>query len=124
MDAKHTPGQWKPYFDETYGVTGPDKGRIAICMNLRGLHGLVGRRSGEEVAANARLIAAAPELLAELKKRADSAEESAFDDWVLAALPSGDVESINRQWKESIDYKSFLYEWRSTFDLIAKARGE
>lgn len=68
MNTKHTPGPWKPYFDETYGVTGPDKGRVAICMNLRGLHGLVGRRSGEEVAANARLISAAPELLEVLQE--------------------------------------------------------
>ena len=60
---KHTPGPWKPYFDETYGVLGPDKGRVAICMNLKGAHGLAGRRHGDEVAANARLIAAAPDLL-------------------------------------------------------------
>jgi len=63
---KHTPGPWNPYFDETYGVLGPDKGRVAICMNLKGAHGLAGRRHGDEVAANARLIAAAPDLLAAL----------------------------------------------------------
>ena len=61
--TKHTQGPWEAYFDETYGVLGPDKGRVAICMNLKGAHGLAGRRDGNEVAANARLIAAAPELL-------------------------------------------------------------
>jgi hypothetical protein len=67
MSTQHTPGPWNPYFDETYGVLGPDKGRVAICMNLKGSHGLAGRRHGNEVAANARLIAASPDLLEALK---------------------------------------------------------
>lgn len=64
----YTPGPWKPHFEEAYFVTGPDLGRVAIMMNLKGAHGLGGRRSGNEVAANARLIAAAPELVEALQE--------------------------------------------------------
>ena len=64
---KHTPGPWKAHFEEAYYVTGPDRGRVAMMLNLKGAHGLGGRRTGEESAANARLIAAAPELLEALQ---------------------------------------------------------
>ena len=63
--SKHTPGPWKAHFEEAYYVTGPDRGRVAMMLNLKGAHGLGGRRTGEESAANARLIAAAPETAAE-----------------------------------------------------------
>lgn len=64
MTAKHTPGPWTPEFGEAYRVRAQqDGGQVAIMMNLKGRHGLAGRRNGDEVAANARLIAAAPELL-------------------------------------------------------------
>lgn len=65
--SKHTPGPWKAHFEEAYFVTGPDLGRVAMMMNLKGAHGLGGRRSGDESASNARLIAAAPELLEALR---------------------------------------------------------
>lgn len=65
--SKHTPGPWKAHFEDAYFVTGPDLGRVAMMMNLKGAHGLGGRRSGNESAANARLIAAAPDLLEALK---------------------------------------------------------
>jgi hypothetical protein len=61
--SKHTPGPWEAHLDEAYFVTGPDRGRVAIMTHLKGAHGLGGRRSGDESAANARLIAAAPDLL-------------------------------------------------------------
>lgn len=64
MNTKHTPGPWTAHFEEAYFVTGPDRGRVAMMMNLKGAHGMGGRRSGEESAANCRLIAAAPDLLA------------------------------------------------------------
>lgn len=66
--TKHTPGPWEAHFEEAYFVTGPDLGRVAMMMNLKGAHGLGGRRSGNESAANARLIAAAPDLLEALKE--------------------------------------------------------
>jgi hypothetical protein len=40
--------------------------------HLKGAHGLGGRRSGDESAANARLIAAAPELLEALRTALDA----------------------------------------------------
>jgi hypothetical protein len=71
MTRQHTPKPWVAYFDETYFVLGPDKGRVAICMNLKGAHGLAGRRHGNEVLANARLISAAPDLLEALQSLID-----------------------------------------------------
>ncbi len=65
---QHTPGPWKAHFEEGYFVTGPDLGRVAMMMNLKGAHGLGGRRSGAESAANCRLIAAAPDMLEALRK--------------------------------------------------------
>jgi hypothetical protein len=66
--SKSTPGPWKAHFAEAYFVTGPDLGRVAMMMNLNGALGLGGRRSGDESAANARLIAAAPDLLEALQE--------------------------------------------------------
>lgn len=65
--SAHTPGPWAADFGEAYAVTAPDKGRVAICTNLKGAHGMGGRRTGDEVEANARLIAAAPDLLEALE---------------------------------------------------------
>ena len=67
-EMKHTPGPWTPEFGEAYRVRAQqDGGQVAIMMNLKGRHGLAGRRNGDEVAANARLMAAAPELLEALQ---------------------------------------------------------
>ena len=66
----HTPGPWKAHFQEAYFVTGPDLGRVAMMMNLKGAHGLGGRRSGDESAANCRLIASAPDMLSALRRAA------------------------------------------------------
>lgn len=89
--SKHTSGPWKAYFDETYGVLGPDKGRVAICMNLKGAHGLAGRRDGDEVAANARLIAAAPDLLE--AARAVLSHKRGEDDWLILAVHCQQLEA-------------------------------
>lgn len=70
--SKHTPGPWKAHFEEAYFVTGPDLGRVAMMMNLKGAYGLGGRRSGDESAANCRLIAAAPEMLTLLRATFDA----------------------------------------------------
>lgn len=68
-EAKHTPGPWTPEFGEAYRVRAQqDGGQVAIMMNLKGRHGLAGRRTGDEVAANAHLIAAAPCLLEALQE--------------------------------------------------------
>lgn len=65
--SKHTPGPWEAHFEEAYFVTGPDLGRVAMMMNLKGAYGLAGRRSGDESAANARLISAAPDMAEALR---------------------------------------------------------
>jgi hypothetical protein len=62
--SKHTPGPWIFELGEAYRVRSQqDGGQIAIMGNLKGQFGLGGRRNSDEVACNARLIAAAPDLL-------------------------------------------------------------
>lgn len=58
LDAGPTDGPWTAHFEEAYFVRGPDQGRLAMAQNLKGLHGMGGRRSGNESAANIKLIAA------------------------------------------------------------------
>ena len=70
--SMRTPGPWIAEFGEAYRVRAQgDGGQVAIMTNLKGQFGMLGRRSGDEVAANARLIAAAPELLEALKEMRD-----------------------------------------------------
>ena len=64
----HTPGPWSAEFAEAYTVRDSAGGRIAIATTLRGPHGMGGRRDAAEVAANVRLIAAAPDLLEALQR--------------------------------------------------------
>ena len=52
--SKHTPGPWKVNYAKFNEVKTSDGARVATCSNLNGLVNLQ---------ANARLIAAAPELL-------------------------------------------------------------
>ena len=68
MSAKHTRGPWILEVGEVCCVRAQqDGGRIALMANLKGQFGLSGRRNASEVVANARLIAAAPDLLAALQ---------------------------------------------------------
>jgi hypothetical protein len=55
-----TPGPWAPMFDDAITVHGPDGSRICSLANTMGAFGMH-RRPPNEVEANARLIAAAPE---------------------------------------------------------------
>lgn len=78
-EAKHTPGPWMPEFGEAYRVRAQqDGGQVAIMMNLKGRHGLAGRRTGNEVAANARLISSAPEMLDALQEIVAAADGSGW----------------------------------------------
>ncbi len=74
---KHTPGPWEAHFEEAYFVTGPDLGRVAMMMNLKGAYGMGGRRSGDESAANCRLISAAPDMAEALRELLDAYSSSA-----------------------------------------------
>ena len=58
MSTKHTPGPWIPSYTKIGSVTAENGAVIAKCMRLTSLSGLE---------ANARLIAAAPELLEALQ---------------------------------------------------------
>lgn len=67
METKHTPGPWQVKYDEQTGrpsgIYAPDDagipGAVGHIVRLRGL----GLPSSEKAQANARLIAAAPDLL-------------------------------------------------------------
>jgi hypothetical protein len=63
----YTPGTWFAALGEVYEVRDSEGGRICILTHFRGPHGLGGRRADGESADNAKLIAAAPELLDALK---------------------------------------------------------
>ncbi|MCF3462810.1 hypothetical protein GTY70_02805 [Stenotrophomonas maltophilia] len=78
----------------------------------------------EEHDANARLIAAAPDLLEALSKAVRETEQFLFDAWLVRVCPSGDVESVQHQWLASSDHREFFDEWREQIDAIAKATGE
>jgi hypothetical protein len=58
-----TPGPWSYEMPDEVVVRAPDGGRLAQLSFLRGRHGTLGRRDTDEVIANARLIAAATDLL-------------------------------------------------------------
>lgn len=73
--------------------------------------------------ANARLVAAAPELLEALITKVKDAEQRSFEDWLEFNSPSGDHEAVQRQWLASNDYRGFIGEWREQLDAIAKATG-
>lgn len=57
MDAKHTPGPWQVNHGDQFQVCDAD-GKVRGCSPIATMHG-----SASEKRANARLIAAAPELL-------------------------------------------------------------
>lgn len=87
MSAKHTRGPWISEDGEVCCVRAQqDGGRIALMANLKGQFGLSGRRSASEVVANARLIAAAPELLDALQLLVD-----------LMPDPELDIDTVRRE---------------------------
>lgn len=63
----HTPAPWHVESPEATIVRESNGGSICQLKFLAGPHGLSGRRPDHEVEANARLIAAAPDLLAVVK---------------------------------------------------------
>jgi len=89
--SKHTQGPWTAHFDEDYFVRGSDGGRVAMMQNLKGLHGLGGRRTGEESAANCRLIAAAPDLLDALNMALDELMVAGFSYNIYGSSPVSDA---------------------------------
>ncbi len=83
-DMKLTPGPWILLSDETYTVRSPDGGAICQLKWLKGTTGLGGRRTDDEVMANARLIAAAPGLLYVLMAMRQTVYEQPIGVWFHA----------------------------------------
>lgn len=80
--SKHTPGPWAISGDETVTVRDTQDGYVALLGWLKGRH--IGPcRSAAEVYANARLIAAAPELLEACEGLLGLAER---DGWLHVAV--------------------------------------
>lgn len=76
-ESKHTPGPWVAADKASWfrGQTHPDEGKIAITA---GSGGVVANAYGRD---NARLIAAAPEMLEALKELRDAFKIVSDDDW-------------------------------------------
>ncbi|WP_462052465.1 hypothetical protein ACSYS7_001747 [Stenotrophomonas maltophilia] len=128
MSSKHTPGPWEvshgghgsPHgfvIDEYYVLNRTVADDVAIAADI------VDPATQMPSEANARLIAAAPELLEALSKAVRETEQFLFDAWLVRVCPSGDVESVQRQWLASSDHRDFVDEWREQIDAIAKATG-
>ncbi len=71
MKTNYTPAPWRVNFDEAIKIADDNNSTLAMVTHLH----LLGRRNGNEVEANARLIAAAPELLEALEELANRAAE-------------------------------------------------
>jgi predicted HD phosphohydrolase len=94
MTTKHTPGPWSTWeFDARSIAVGPDAGGLAVAEIVStNAHGITTAQTEERGAANARLIAAAPDLLHALRlmlREHDAlqmAEGSTDDRWAAATL--------------------------------------
>lgn len=87
MTSKYTPGPWHMFNDFS-----PNGVQVAGCHASTGsladvahCHGFDANRSTDEVEANARLITAAPDLLAALQRVVAEAPADALDDWYANA---------------------------------------
>jgi len=117
MSSKHTPGPWQ--LAEKYNckdVRAVDGPYVADCN----ASAAIDWRTKE---ANARLIAAAPELLTIVARELRNGEQSHFEDWLERTCPSGDVEAVKRQWLESADYALFADEYREELAVLDKIEG-
>lgn len=119
--SKHTPGPWVV---TPHPMTNVDVFGVGVIMDDKEMqYGLSHTICYQNAEANARLIAAAPELLEALSKAVRETEQFLFDAWLVRVCPSGDVESVQRQWLASSDHREFVDEWREQIDAIAKATG-
>lgn len=121
MSSKHTPGPWQVGFADGSGhsyIT-DSQGRVVV----RGGYDSQGIKHGVVKKSNARLIAAAPKLLAIVARALRDGEQSHFEDWLERTCPSGDVESVKRQWLESSDYVLFANVYREELAVLDKIEG-
>lgn len=115
--SKHTPGPWTNLpRHECVPICRQDEAGLSIGF----VHSSDPARIAEGFA-NAKLIAAAPELFDELDFIVDAEAQSCFELWLLRVSPSGDVDSVQAQWLESSDYHDFCEIWSGPIAAIAKA---
>ena len=116
MTSKHTPGPWSCKQGErpNFFYIESSEGDVVYVS---------GTLQPEQCEANAQLIAAAPELLSSLSKKVNDAEQACFEEWLDSKSPRGDHEEVQREWRQSSDYKDFFVEWDEQIDAIAKATG-
>lgn len=106
--SKHTPGKWTHDSQEALHIRAEDGGLVATLGWSNGRHFSKGRREYEEVQANARLIAAAPELLRALEN----------------VLAFEDPDSLEDQQKDARLRQARAHAWQGAKDAIAKATGD
>ena len=119
--SKHTKGPWCAAIDECATVRDSRDNQLAMVTYLFTKTG--GRRSGDEVSANARLIAAAPELLEACKT---------FHEWLVreeigfANKWDRNTEEGESKWREWYDENLRLcaLAQEQARAAIAKAKGE
>ena len=98
--TKHTAGPWAAEFGEAYKVRAQqDGGLVAILFHLKGQFGMSGRRDGDEVAANARLIAAAPELFEALKEMIHQFDQFNVNEFEARAIKDARAAIANAEGK-------------------------
>lgn len=121
--SKHTPGPWRITGSKTKYIEAPlrDGWEQEVCA--------VGPTEadngyGIQHEANARLIAAAPDLLEALELVISNAESAVFEDWLARVCPSGDASAVQYDWLHSSDYSDFCDDWKEAHAAIDKATGE
>lgn len=125
----HTPGPW---FSPDGKTIKQDYRQIGLSDAAGCMIGAVmgGSTSGpafievnDEVAANTKLICAAPDLFKELSFVVETEEQSHFEQWLARVTPSGDCESVQAQWLDSSDFEDFCDIWSGPIAALNKARG-
>lgn len=139
--AKHTPGPWKTReswcgngveiyahdpaikkpciptelasVDDSHDEWKANTTRIVTCVNA--MEGL----TNAQVAG---LRKSHAELVAEMSKLADDAEQAAFEEWLIRVCPSGDVDSVQQQWDGSSDFADFAEKWKVARAALATAK--
>lgn len=109
--SKHTAGPW---------VFSSESSKIIMSGSFIDGHDgyIIGSVSGndnsgyfageDEAKANAMLIVAAPELLESLEGMLENEHQRKLESWLSSKSPSGDCDSVQSQWVESIEYLDFL----------------
>lgn len=117
--SKFTPGPWVINRDESTNSCDSEKlsvegsglyiAQVDHCMHQQ---------------ANAKLIAAAPELFSQLSLAVENAKQVAFEKWLDRISPFGDCDSVHSQFLASPDHYRFEDQWSEAIKAIAKAKGE